>query len=708
MKKSVSLILFIFVLACGAAYAQSSAFTYQGKLTDASLPANGQYDFLFSLYDSGGTFLVSGTIADVQVTDGIFTVNLDFGSPLFVANTANSLEIAVRPGASTGAYTTLTPRQPLTSAPYAVKSLNADTAATAGNVTGVVSVANGGTGSSTQNFVDLTSTQNIVGSKTFSGTLSGDVVNAATYNIAGNRILSAPAFNLFAGRGSGQANTSGNSNTFVGTDSGFNNTMGSNNSFFGSSTGGNNNSGSNNTLLGSIAGLSPGNLTYATAIGSGSFVTTINTIMLGRPADTVQVPGILNSALQYNIGGARVLSNAGTNNLFAGVGTQPAGGTGSNNTFIGALAGTANINGQFNTFVGAVSGGSNTTGNNNTLLGNGANLGASDLINATAIGSGAGVSQSNSLVLGNNVNVGIGVTSPLFKFQVNTGMDENLAVRPANVFSGSLTGIAIQSVNDANSLYKPLNLEGSQVTFNIGSGGNVGIGTANPTEKLHVGGNGNVRWANAMLSEQQGGSLELGGTNTIAGTGTSFIDFHFNGQTADYNARLINELPGLLALKGIFKTDNIIQVGDFGIGGAIPVCWDEQGVFSLCGSSLRYKQNVNPFVSGLSLIKQLRPVTFDWRSNGLADMGLVAEEVAKIEPLLTTTNKNGEIEGVKYDRVGVVLVNAVNEQQLQIEALQKQIDEQNETIKKQRADLDALKALVCSQNPAAVACKPQN
>ena len=89
-------------------------------------------------------------------------------------------------------------------------------------------------------------------------------------------------------------------------------------------------------------------------------------------------------------------------------------------------------------------------------------------------------------------------------------------------------------------------------------------------------------------------------------------------------------------------------------------------------------------------------------------MGLVAEEVEKVEPLLVTRDNKGEVEGVKYDRVGVVLVNAVKEQQAQIESQQKQIDGQKEIIKKQRADLDALKALVCLQNPSAVVCKPQN
>ena len=92
----------------------------------------------------------------------------------------------------------------------------------------------------------------------------------------------------------------------------------------------------------------------------------------------------------------------------------------------------------------------------------------------------------------------------------------------------------------------------------------------------------------------------------------------------------------------------------------------------------------------------------------MLDMGLVAEEVAAVEPLLTTTNAKGEIEGVKYDRVGVVLINAVNEQQAQIEQQQKQIDEQKEVIKGLRRGLDALRILVCLQSPAAEICRPRN
>src|SRR5580765_1271989 len=129
-------LLVTLMLFSGAALAQTSSCTYQGKLTDASVAANGAYDFTFRLYDAltGGSQVGSDITADdVAVTDGIFTVNLDFGAAAFTNGAPRFLEISVRPGVSTGAYTMLSPRQAITSAPHSIKSLSADNAATAGN-----------------------------------------------------------------------------------------------------------------------------------------------------------------------------------------------------------------------------------------------------------------------------------------------------------------------------------------------------------------------------------------------------------------------------------------------------------------------------------------------------------------------------------------------------------------------------------------------
>ncbi|MHC4086039.1 MAG: hypothetical protein ACYSU5_12640 [Planctomycetota bacterium] len=99
-----------------------TAWTYQGRLMDANQPADGIYDLRFKLYDSndvqqGGTV----DINDLDVIEGDFTTALDFGSDVF-DGAARWLDISVRPGAGTGSFTTLSPRQEATPVPYALQT----------------------------------------------------------------------------------------------------------------------------------------------------------------------------------------------------------------------------------------------------------------------------------------------------------------------------------------------------------------------------------------------------------------------------------------------------------------------------------------------------------------------------------------------------------------------------------------------------------
>src|SRR6266487_481721 len=115
------------------AQGQTTAFTYQGRLNDNNIPASGNYDFEFKLFDTAtlGAGSQQGTTLQrlgVAVSTGNFSVQLDFGACASCFNGANRfLEIAVRP-AGGGALTTLAPRQPISSTPYALKSLNATAA----------------------------------------------------------------------------------------------------------------------------------------------------------------------------------------------------------------------------------------------------------------------------------------------------------------------------------------------------------------------------------------------------------------------------------------------------------------------------------------------------------------------------------------------------------------------------------------------------
>src|SRR5437773_3155908 len=129
----ISLLLFAISTLC---HGQGTAFTYQGRLTDNGSAANGIYDLRFTIYDAlANGNAVSGIItnAATSVSNGLFTVVLDFGAGVF-AGADRWLEIGVRTNSS-GAFTLVNPRQSLTPAPYALYAPNAGTAATAGGVT---------------------------------------------------------------------------------------------------------------------------------------------------------------------------------------------------------------------------------------------------------------------------------------------------------------------------------------------------------------------------------------------------------------------------------------------------------------------------------------------------------------------------------------------------------------------------------------------
>src|ERR1035438_4089089 len=102
------------------AAAQGTAFTYQGRLNTGTNPATGAYDLTFSLYNAGTGGSQTGSLltnSAVGVTNGLFTVAMDFGAVF--TGTPYWLQIGVRTNA-TGAFTPLTPRQPLTPTPYAI------------------------------------------------------------------------------------------------------------------------------------------------------------------------------------------------------------------------------------------------------------------------------------------------------------------------------------------------------------------------------------------------------------------------------------------------------------------------------------------------------------------------------------------------------------------------------------------------------------
>lgn len=113
------------LVACGftaAASAQTlgSSFTYQATFADSGIPAEGIYDFEFALFTSasGGTAVQTVASNGVSVSGGLVNVPVDFGAATYNGQ-VKWIEVHVRPSGG-GAFTTLSPRQALTAAPYAM------------------------------------------------------------------------------------------------------------------------------------------------------------------------------------------------------------------------------------------------------------------------------------------------------------------------------------------------------------------------------------------------------------------------------------------------------------------------------------------------------------------------------------------------------------------------------------------------------------
>jgi hypothetical protein len=683
-------ILVVLVFIVNVVPAQTTAFTYQGSLNTSGTPANGNHDFEFALFDaaSGGAQLGgTQTRPAVAVTNGTFAVTLDFGNSF--PGAGRFLEIRVRTSGG-GAFTPLAPRQPVNSAPYAIN------AAQLGGVAASEFVQSGAA-----------------------------TINAATqFSIGGNAVLSAGGLNnVFVGVGVGSS-SSGGFNTFVGTNAGAANGTGGSNSFFGFSSGRENTTGSANSFFGQSAGRDNTTGQQNAFFGSG--------------AGSNNEGGSTNSFFGSSAGR---LNTSGFGNTFVGNIAGDENTTGLVNTFIGRQAGRHNTTGTHNTFVGEQAGTGNITGGQNTLLGNESDM-TDGLFNAIALGFRSFVSQSNSLVLGsiagvnnssNTMRVGIGTSAPATRLHVASGasgatpfstadlvIEDNTAafqhfITPNDIESGILFGDPGANIggglifnNAATNNGIQFRAGGNTTRMTLDGSGNLGIGTTAPINRLTIG------QPETPLLTGSVGIFNAGGTfMTVRDTTNNvegFLGADSNGivlgsmsdsfvriRTGNAN-RLTFDVGGNAIFSGIVSFDSFAAANTLDTGGATPICRNASNRLSTCSSSLRYKSNVLDFSSGLKVIKKLRPVSFNWKEGGMLDLGLVAEDVAKVEPLLTSTNDNGQVEGVKYDRIGVVLVNAVKEQQAEIESQRKEIIDL-------RSQVEAMKKLVCATNATAEVCK---
>lgn len=160
---------------------------------------------------------------------------------------------------------------------------------------------------------------------------------------------------------------------------------------------------------------------------------TFNTFM-GSQAGQGNTTGSYNTYFGYKAG---TPNTTGSHNTFVGYEAGKLNTDGSDNVFIGFNAGQGSQRGQRNLLIGPNAGFEGTDGSDNTLLGANAIGVGVGLSNATAIGANARVMTSNALVLGNNVNVGIGTSAPQNRLELTAGTDGRSGLRLTNMTANS-------------------------------------------------------------------------------------------------------------------------------------------------------------------------------------------------------------------------------------------------------------------------------
>jgi len=269
-------------------------------------------------------------------------------------------------------------------------------------------------------------------------------------------------------------------------------------------------------------------------------------------------------------------------------------------------------------------------------------------------------------------NVGIGTSSPGTKLEVKANGDTSQEVIKIRNSSGTeiMTIAAIDGNGDGyinfNSSPGTINTNGGDLILSPGGSGNVGIGTTSPSQKLHTNGTaGDTRTRTSTSNHgtyfESGVTSDSAGILLVAGHASSILNIYLQG-----SGGVSNEFQ--------FQHD-----GDFHADGDVIA-------FSTTVSDKRLKDNVKVIDNALDKVMKLRGVEFDWnqgKRKGQHDLGLIAQEVEEVLPELVRekTLCTGEYEGneqefktVDYEKIVGVLIEAVKEQQEQINKLEEKLN----------------------------------
>jgi trimeric autotransporter adhesin len=663
------LIIVLFAITFALAI-QAGPITYQGQLQDSSGPADIEVDIVFELYeqDEGGSPIASDSHDDVVVTDGLFQVELDFGSGVFDGS-ERWLEVIVD-------GQELTPRQRITAAPVAIHALNAPTdnleddfwkqGGNAGTdsasdflgttddapfeirVDGqrVVRFEPAGGPDDAANWIgghpDNTVQNNRYG-QTIGGGGSDGHPNMVTGNLGtvggGGRNLAGAGLATVSGGWGGEA--TGPHSTIAGGQ--FNVADGG-----GASIGG----GSTNMVLGLGATVGGGRLNLVEA--------NYGTISGGGPSDTS------NAVDTRNV----IYDHYGT--IGGGGGNQAGNDDGDPESAEYATVGGGweNSASDFRSTVGG-GGGNTASGSRATIAGGGGNTASS--LRATIGGGGGNIASGEGATIGGGF---------------------------ANLASADFATIAGGGPSDISNPVATRNAVHDHYGT-VGGGGNNQAGTddGNPANAQHAtvgGGSSNIAMAsNATIGggfdnlASGNGSTVPGGIGNFAGGVASFAA----GRTASagHDGAIVFGDSSSVAI--VSDNDDEVRFqhekffigeGDLTTGSGASLHYDTAtGELLVNTSSARYKSEIRDWSPEPGAVLALEPRAFVYTESGTRSVGLIAEDVAVHLPDLVRTDTEGRPDSVAYNQLAVALIPELRRQHDRIT----KIDHRNEALEEHTQSL---------------------
>jgi hypothetical protein len=362
----------------------------------------------------------------------------------------------------------------------------------------------------------------------------------------------------------------------------------------------------------------------------------------------------------YNtaIGAGTLLANTGDQNTAIGVGALLSNTSGGQNTANGAFALFTNTEGLLNTATGANALFSNTTGDDNVAVG------YQTLYHNTIGG----------------INTAIGWQA-LFN---NTEGNSNTATGVNVLFSN--TSGSFNTASGAGALFYNTvgadNTATGHAALNSNTEGN--FNTASGTSALlsnNTGDNNTAIGVGALASNTTGDDNTAIGTSALD-TNTGSLNTALgrlagsNLTTGSYNVCIG---AGVQGVAGEFSTTRILNIGSTPIVGGINVVIDSlgglgDGRLGFASSSRRYKQQIQRMEKASEILFDLKPVTFRTKGDSgdsarVKHYGLIAEEVATVDPDLVVFNREGKPETLRFDSINAMLLNEFLKEHRRVEDL---------------------------------------